>query len=87
VGGVRVRHQRDAEVPQRILVPLEHALECVVRGGCLVSVDLGADLGLGHPPFGVRERDDEVEQPLGRVHALRHPVRLPAASAPASAVA
>ena len=57
--------QRDAHLPELVLVPLEHPLEGVVRGAFAVGLQRGAQTLLGHVLLGREQADDQVHQPLG----------------------
>jgi hypothetical protein len=56
--------ERDAQVAQLGLVPLEHLLEGLVLGA-LVALDDVADAFLGDVVPGDEQHDHEVHQPLG----------------------
>jgi hypothetical protein len=62
--------QRDAQLPELLLVALEHPLEGLVLVG--VAAHRGADLLGGQVPAGGQQQDDDGQQALGP--ALRHRV-------------
>jgi hypothetical protein len=68
LGGVERRGlaglQRDAEVPQLVLVTLEHSREGFVAGAVGVPGDRLADALCGEIATGGQQRDDEVHQAL-----------------------
>src|SRR5207342_75905 len=63
-GVVAAGLERDAHVPQLFLVPLEHAVEGLVRGALGVLRHGLADLLLEEELPGREQADHEVEQPL-----------------------
>ena len=70
---------RDADLAQLLLVPLEHLLERV-RRLVAVAVDDLADAVLGDVAAGDQQADDEVHQPLGLARGHRARSRSPDAT-------